>query len=78
MSSAAEFGHGARVPVTWLVAANDSYFSPDLSSKLADAFRGGGDKRRVSCAGGLGQRGSLAGGDREPASRSPGRSWSAR
>jgi dienelactone hydrolase len=44
MSSAAEFGKGAHVPVTWLVAANDSYFSPDLSRRLADAFRGGGDK----------------------------------
>ena len=32
------------MPVTWLVAANDSYFSPDLSKQLADAFRGGGDK----------------------------------
>jgi hypothetical protein len=28
--------------VTGLVAANDSYFSPDLSRKLADAFRTGG------------------------------------
>ena len=44
IASAAEFGHGARVPVTWLVAANDSYFSPDLSRKLADAFRAGGGK----------------------------------
>ena len=32
------------MPVTWLVAANDSYFSPDLSKQLADAFRSGGDK----------------------------------
>jgi dienelactone hydrolase len=39
MASAAEFGHGARIPVTWLVAANDTYFSPDLSRKLAEAFR---------------------------------------
>src|SRR5580700_2421553 len=44
LSAAAEFGHGARVPVTWLVAANDSYFSPDLSRRLADAFRAGGDR----------------------------------
>jgi len=44
LSSAAEFGHGARVPVTWLVAANDSYFPPDLSRQLADAFRRGGDR----------------------------------
>src|ERR1700722_1237682 len=42
ISAAAEFGKSARVPVTWLVAANDSYFSPDLSRKLADAFRAGG------------------------------------
>src|SRR5260370_25505467 len=42
LASAAEFGSNARVPVTWLVAANDSYFSPTLSRQLADAFRGGG------------------------------------
>jgi dienelactone hydrolase len=42
ISAAAEFGHGTRVPVTWLVAANDSYFAPELSRKLADAFRAGG------------------------------------
>ena len=44
LSAAAEFGKAARVPVTWLVAANDSYFSPTLSKQLADAFRGGGGK----------------------------------
>jgi dienelactone hydrolase len=44
ISAAAAFGRNARVPVTWLVAANDSYFSPALSRQLAHAFRGGGDK----------------------------------
>jgi dienelactone hydrolase len=44
LAAAAEFGKGAHVPVTWLVAANDSYFSPELSRRLADAFRAGGDK----------------------------------
>jgi dienelactone hydrolase len=44
ISAAAEFGKSARVPVTWLVAANDTYFSPALSRQIADAFRGGGDK----------------------------------
>jgi dienelactone hydrolase len=44
VSAAAEFGHDARVPVTWLVAANDTYFPPALSRQLADAFRGGGGK----------------------------------
>ena len=42
MSAAALFGKAARVPVTWLVAANDSYFSTTLSKQLAEAFRGGG------------------------------------
>jgi len=44
IAAAAEFGKTARVPVTWLVAANDSYFSPVLSRQLADVFRSGGGK----------------------------------
>jgi dienelactone hydrolase len=44
IAAAADFGRGARVPVTWLVAANDSYFPPALSRQLADAFQGGGGK----------------------------------
>jgi len=43
-AAADEFGRTARVPVTWLVAANDSYFSPVLSRQLADAFRKSGAK----------------------------------
>jgi len=43
-AAAAEFGKSARVPVTWLVAANDSYFAPVFSKQLADAFRGAGGK----------------------------------
>jgi dienelactone hydrolase len=44
IAAAAAFGKRARVPVTWLVAANDSYFSPDLSRQMAGAFRAGGGK----------------------------------
>jgi dienelactone hydrolase len=44
IAAAGLFGQGARVPVTWLVAANDSYFSPDLSHRLVEAFRAGGDR----------------------------------
>jgi dienelactone hydrolase len=44
LAAAAEFGKAARIPVTWLVAANDSYFAPAFSRQLADAFRGGGGK----------------------------------
>src|SRR5262249_40729950 len=42
VAAAGEFGKGARVPVTWLVAQNDSYFSPALSQRMADAFRAAG------------------------------------
>jgi len=44
LAAAGEFGKGARIPVTWFVAANDSYFAPGFSQSLADAFRGGGGK----------------------------------
>lgn len=44
LAAAAEFGKAARIPVTWLVAANDTYFVPKFSQGLADAFRSGGGK----------------------------------
>lgn len=44
IAAAAEFGKTARVPVTWLVAANDTYFAAPLSQQLADAFRAAGGK----------------------------------
>lgn len=44
VAAASTFGEQARVPVTWLVAANDTYFSPEFSRKLVEAFRAGGGK----------------------------------
>jgi dienelactone hydrolase len=44
VAAAGEFGKAARVKVTWLVAANDSYFSPVFSKQLAEAFRAGGGR----------------------------------
>ncbi|RXT48440.1 dienelactone hydrolase family protein [Bradyrhizobium betae] len=44
LAAAAGFGKAARIPVTWLVAANDTYFAPKFSQSLADAFRGSGGK----------------------------------
>lgn len=44
IAAAETFGKAARVPVTWLVAANDTYFSPEFSKKLVEAFRAGGGK----------------------------------
>ena len=64
VSAAGEFGKGARVPVTWLVAANDSYFSPDLSRQMADAFRNGGDKVDFRVLPAYRQRRTLAGRNR--------------
>ena len=49
IAAADEFGRAARVPVTWLVAANDSYFSPELSRQLADAFRPAATKWIFRC-----------------------------
>lgn len=43
IAAATEFGEAARIPVTWLVAENDSYFPPEFSKKLADAFIEAGD-----------------------------------
>ena len=44
LTAATAFGRNGRVPVTWLVAANDTYFSLAFSRKLVDAFRSGGGK----------------------------------
>jgi dienelactone hydrolase len=44
IAAAEAFGRQAKVPVTWLVAANDTYFSPQFSKKLVEAFRAGGGK----------------------------------
>jgi dienelactone hydrolase len=59
LAAAAEFGKAARIPVTWLVATNDSYFAPAFSKMLVDAFRGSGGKvdfRTLPAAGGEGHR----------------------
>ncbi len=57
IAAATAFGKGARLPVTWLVAANDTYFSPELSRQLADAFRGAGGKAFFSVLAASGSEG---------------------
>lgn len=44
IAASGALGQNARVPVTWVVAENDSYFPPALSRQMADAFRTGGDR----------------------------------
>ena len=57
LAAAAEFGKSARIPVTSLVAANDSYFAPAFSKALADAFRSGGGKDDFHMLPGAGSEG---------------------
>lgn len=45
IATAKEFGEDAKVPVTWRVADNDSYFPPEFSKRLADAFAEAGDDK---------------------------------
>lgn len=57
LAAAAEFGKAARIPVTWLVAVNDSYFAPTFSQKLVDAFRGSGGKAELRSLPAVGSEG---------------------
>ncbi|MET4121607.1 dienelactone hydrolase [Bradyrhizobium sp. JR1.5] len=57
LAAAAEFGKAARIPVTWLVAANDSYFAPSFSLALVDAFRRSGGKVEFHALPGVGSEG---------------------
>jgi pimeloyl-ACP methyl ester carboxylesterase len=42
VAAAGTFGATARIPSLWLYAANDTYFPPDLSGRMADAYRNAG------------------------------------
>ena len=44
VAAARQFGEKARIPTLWLYAENDSYFSPELSKRLAEAFRMAGGR----------------------------------
>jgi dienelactone hydrolase len=44
IAAARSYGEKARVPSLWLYANNDSYFPPDLTKKMVDAFRAGGGR----------------------------------
>ena len=44
VDAAATYGRTAKAPTLWLYSANDSYFGPDLSKRMADAFRSAGGR----------------------------------
>jgi dienelactone hydrolase len=42
VAAAGRFGATSRIPSLWLYTENDSYFGPDLSKRLASAFKDAG------------------------------------
>ena len=44
VKAAAAFGVDARVPSLWLYAKNDSFFDPDLSRRMFEAYKGAGGR----------------------------------
>lgn len=44
VAAAGAFGATARVPTLWLYTENDSYFAPELSKRLAAAYRAAGGR----------------------------------
>ncbi|MDN2583192.1 dienelactone hydrolase family protein [Aquibium sp. ELW1220] len=48
VEAAGAFGRSARLPALWLYAENDSYFGPQLSQAMAEAYRGAGGRLTFS------------------------------
>jgi dienelactone hydrolase len=42
VEAAAQFGRTARIPMLWIYTRNDSYFGPELSMRLASAYKTAG------------------------------------
>ena len=42
VKAAAQFGRTARIPALWIYVHNDSYFGPELSTRMASAYRAAG------------------------------------
>ena len=42
VAAAGAFGRTARIPTLWLYSENDSFFPPDLSRRMSDAYRNAG------------------------------------
>ncbi|MBI4276039.1 MAG: dienelactone hydrolase, partial [Rhizobiales bacterium] len=42
VAAAGQFGATTRIPTLWIYTENDSYFSPELSRRMAEAYRRAG------------------------------------
>jgi dienelactone hydrolase len=72
IESAREFGTTARVPTLWIYADNDSYFSPQLAHRMAEAWRAGGGRVDLAIVPAFGLEGHrLAEADNGPAVWAP-------
>jgi len=44
VEATADFGRTSRVPMLWIYVTNDTFFGPDLSKRMRDAFAAAGGK----------------------------------
>ena len=44
VEATADFGRTSRVPMLWIYIENDTFFGPELSKKMRDAFAAAGGK----------------------------------
>jgi len=44
VEAAADFGRTARIPMLWIYAENDTFFGPELTKRMYDAYTAGGGR----------------------------------
>ena len=57
VETAREFGGAARTPMLWIYIKNDTYFGPELSRRLFDAYTGAGGNAEYHLMPDFGQEG---------------------
>jgi dienelactone hydrolase len=57
IEATADFGKTARLPTLWIYTENDSYFGPDLSRRMHEAFVGAGGDAEYHLLGPFGNEG---------------------
>ena len=57
VDTAREFGQTARTPMLWIYIKNDTFFGPELSQRLFEAYTGAGGKAEYHLMPDFGQEG---------------------
>ncbi len=47
VAAAGQFGARSKVPTLWVYASNDTFFAPELATRMADAWTGSGGKAEL-------------------------------